>query len=206
MSTCSGRVITSIVITIAVVAIAATPTSVYAQQTQMNFIANLTGKDMTPPVNTPATGTAEFHINSDGSLCYQVSVNNINGVLGSHIVTKNGTELTDLINPYAVVASPDPLNPIQAYPTGHVNGLLASGDIRIGLNGQFGPLPTHGKSVTELDNLIKNSSAYVKVRTLANQPGEIQGQILPTSSNVSCLTTHRFASPTTTPNPSNSLY
>jgi hypothetical protein len=139
-------------------------------------------------------------------LCYQVDVSNINGVLGAHITTKNGTELTDLINSYAVVASPDPLNPIQAYPTGPVNGLLASGDIKTGLNGQLGPLPTHGLPVADLNNMIKSKSAYVTVRTLSHQTGEIQGQILPTNSDVSCLTTHRFAAPTTTPNPSNSLY
>ena len=40
------------------------------------------------PLNTPATGTDEFHINDDGNLCYQVRVNNINGVLGTHIGTK----------------------------------------------------------------------------------------------------------------------
>jgi hypothetical protein len=81
-------------------------------------------------------------------LCYQVTVSNIDGVLGAHIVTKNGTELADLVNAYAVVSSLDPLNPIQAYPTGPVNGLLASGDIRTGLSGQFGPLSTRGNIMT----------------------------------------------------------
>jgi len=113
---------------IAVVAVA-TPVSIYAQQEQMNFVANLTGKDMNPAVNTPATGTAKFHINPDGSLCYQVSVSNIDNVLGAHIGTKNATELADLINPYAVVATQ------QVYPTGPVNGLLTSGDIKVGIHG-----------------------------------------------------------------------
>jgi CHRD domain len=193
---------TAIVIAVAVIA---TPVSTFAQQ-QMNFAANLSGKDMAPAVNTPATGKAEFHVNTDGSLCYQITVNNINGVLGAHITTKNGTELADLINSYAVVSSPDPLNPIQAYPTGPVNGLLASGDIRTGIGGQSGPIPTHGLPVTEINNMIKNKTAYVTIRTLGHQTGEIKGQILPTNSDVRCLTTHRFAPPTTTPNPKNALY
>jgi len=191
---------------IAVVAVA-TPVSIYAQQEQMNFVANLTGKDMNPPVNTPATGTAKFHINPDGSLCYQVSVSNIDNVLGAHIGTKNATELADLINPYAVVATQ------QVYPTGPVNGLLTSGDIKVGIHGTatvytYGGLlgPLIDKPVTALNDVIKSKNAYVTVRTLDHQAGEIQGQILPSSSSVSCLTTARFGLPTTTPNVNNSLY
>ena len=199
--------------TIIAVTLTAAPVSIYAQQTQqqgqMNFIANLTGKDMVPPVNTPATGTAEFHINDNGSLCYQVRVNNINGVLGAHIGTKNGTELVDLINPYAVV------NTQQVYPTGPVNGLLTSGEIRYGIRGPssdvvftYGGLlgPLIDKPVTALNDVIKNNSAYVTVRTTDHEAGEIQGQIQPTSSTVSCLTHARFGVPTTTPNVNNSMY
>jgi hypothetical protein len=54
--------------------------------------------------------------------------------------------------------------------------------------------------------LIKNKSAYVTVRTLDHQTGEIQGQIVPTSTTVSCLTHARFGVPTTTPNVNNSLF
>ena len=203
------------------IVLSATPVSIYAQQTQQaqqqqgqgqgqtNFIANLSGQNMSPAVNTPATGTAEFHINENGSLCYQVRVNNINGVLGSHIGTKNGTELADLINPYAVV------NTQQVYPTGPVNGLLTSGEIKVGISGPgsatvftYGGLlgPLIDKPVTELNNVIKNNSAYVTVRTTDHEAGEIQGQIQPTSSPVSCLTHARFGAPTTTPNVNNSLY
>ena len=191
---------------IAVVAVA-TPVSIYAQQEQMNFVANLTGKDMNPPVNTPATGTAKFHINPDGSLCYQVSVSNIDNVLGTHIGTKNATELADLINPYAVVATQ------QVYPTGPVNGLLTSGDIKVGIHGPatvytYGGLlgPLIDKPVTTLNDVIKSKNAYVTVRTLDHQTGEIQGQILPTNTPVNCLTTLRFAPPSTEPSANNTRY
>jgi CHRD domain len=203
--------VTIVIATVIAVTLTATPLSIYAQQQQqhgqMNFIANLTGKDMVPPVNTAATGTAEFHINDDGSLCYQVRVNNMDGVLGAHIGTKNGTELADLINPYAVA------NTQQLYPTGPVNGILTSGEIKVGLRGPatvytYGGLlgPLIDKPVTALNDVTKNNSAYVTVRTLDHQTGEIQGQIVPTSSTVSCLTHARFGVPTTTPNVNNSLY
>ena len=204
----------AIVSVIAVAGTVAVPVSIHtaaAQQQQMNFIATLTGKDAVPPVQTSATGTAKFHINSDGSLCYEVYANNINGVIGAHIGTKNQTSigLVDLINPYAVVSTQ------QVYPTATVNGLLTSGDIKVGLRSNaslgvytYGGLngPLIDKPVTALDNVIKSKNAYVIVRTLGHQKGEIAGQIVPTNQPVSCLTTARFGVPTTTPNSANLLY
>lgn len=198
-----------------VIALIATPILSYAQQ-QMNFVATLSGKDMVPPVNTPATGVARFHINPDGSLCYTVDVYHITGVLGAHIGTKNGTELAQLTNPYANQGGgPSFLSPystIGAYPTASVNGTLASGDIKAGINGRavLSPIglvgPLVGKPTTDLDNILKSKNGYATVRTVDHQRGEIQGQILPSSSNVSCLTTLRFAPPTTVPSPNNTRY
>jgi hypothetical protein len=71
------------------------------------------------------------------------------------------------------------------------------------LPGLVGPLI--GKNVTDLDNILKNKNGYVTVRTLDHQRGEIQGQILPTSSTINCLTTMRFAPPTTMPSPTHTL-
>jgi hypothetical protein len=194
---------------ITVIALLANPISIYAQQ-QTNYVATLTGKDTVPPVNTPATGVARFHINPDGSLCYSVDVSHITGVLGAHIGTKNGTEVADLINPYATTSTR------PAYPTASVNGILTSGDIKAGIMGTPGkggvlsPIglvgSLIGKNVTDLDNILKSKEGYVTIRTVDHQRGEIQGQILPTSSTVSCLTTMRFAPPSTMPSPSSTRY
>lgn len=191
----------------------ASPVLANAQQ-QMNFAATLTGKDMVPPVNTSATGTANFRINHDGSVCYVVHANGISGVLGAHIGTKNGTELADLTNPYATMSGGT--GTIGAYPTASVNGLLISGDIKAGVinkpgsSGVLSPIgltgPLVGKNVTELNNILKSKTAYVTIRTVDHERGEIQGQILPTSSNVSCLTTLRFSPPTTQPSPNSTSY
>jgi CHRD domain-containing protein len=91
----------------------------------MNFAASLTGKDMVPAVNTAATGTPKFHVNPDGSLCYCVNASKITGVLGAHIGTKNGTEFANIATQ-------------QAYPTGSVNGILTSGDLKAGITGPPG--------------------------------------------------------------------
>ena len=206
--------ISGLISSIIALALVATPISIYAQQ-QTNYVAILTGKDMVPPVNTAASGVARFHMNPDGSLCYSVDVSHITGVLGTHIGTKNGTELADLTNPYATMQF-YPTGTIGAYPTASVNGTLTSGDIKAGIRGSPGqggaisPLglvgPLIGKNVTDLDNILKTKSGYVTVRTLDHQRGEIQGQILPTSSTVSCLTTMRFAPPMTMPSPNSTRY
>jgi hypothetical protein len=109
-----------------------------------------------------------------------------------------------------------PTGTIGAYPTASVNGTLTSGDIKAGIRGPPGkggvvsPLglvgPLVGKNVTDLDNILKSKSTYVTVRTLDHQRGEIQGQILPTSSTVSCITTMRFAPPSTVPSPNSTRY
>lgn len=187
----------------------ATSISAYAQQ-QTNFAAILTGKGVTPPVNTAAKGVATFHINPNGGLCYNVGVSSISGILGAHIGFKNGTELAGLTNPYANIDTQ------QAYPTGAVNGTLTVGEIKSGINSRSGaggvvsPNSLHGpligKNVTDLTNIVKSKNAYVTVRTVDHQRGEIQGQILPSKLNVSCLSDMRFAPPSTSPSLNNSLY
>lgn len=194
------------IVSLCILAITIISVPVLAQQ-GFNFAANLTGKDMLPPVNSSATGVAKIHINPNGGLCYYVDVRNITGVLGAHVGFKNGTELAALINPYAV------LDTQQAYPTGPVNGILTDGEIKAGLSGPVGSTgvlspnslhgPLIGKNVTDLDNIIKSKDAYATVRTTGHERGEIQGQILRTSTNVDCLSTLRFAPPTTSPSPLN---
>ena len=49
--------ISVLITSIIVIGLVATPISSYAQQ-QTNFVATLSGKDMVPPVNSPATGVA----------------------------------------------------------------------------------------------------------------------------------------------------
>jgi hypothetical protein len=184
------------------------PISSYAQRLQpqsKNFVAILTGKDMVPPVDTKASGIARFHMNSNGTLCYYIDVQNITGVLGSHIGLKNGTELAQLLNPYADVAT------IGSYPTGKVNGILGSGEIKARgtsepFSSQAGGLsgPLLGKNVTDLDKVIAGNSTYVTVRTTSHENGEIQGQIHPTNDHVACLSNMRFSyPPPTTPAASN---
>jgi len=164
---------TSLIVAI-IVALCTIPILTYAQQ-QTNFVAGLTGKNVVPPVDTGATGTAKFTTNPNGTLSYEVDVNNINQVVGAPVSTRNGTQLVELLNLYATTGGGNKQQ--SAYPTGPVTGQLVSGLITADkLNG-----PLFGKNVTDLINYIKSGSAYVTVRTTSHQQGEIRGQILPPS-------------------------
>jgi len=135
-----------------------------------NFVADLSGKGVIPPIDTSAKGTGKFHMNDNGTLSYEIAVTNINGVIGAHITLKNGTELADLINPYASA------NHQPVYPTGQLSGTLSNGVLTS--DKLLGPLI--GKGISDLVNLMKSKSTYVIVRT-QHQHGEIEGQLTPSA-------------------------
>lgn len=140
---------------------------VFAQQT--NFIASLSGKTLSPPVSTAATGIAKFNVDPNGNMAYEIDGKNIKGIIGAHISLQNGTDLGQVFNPYVEI------NGKSEIPTGEVNGQLSKGVITASdLSG-----PLSGKNVTDLTDLMKNNSVYVVVRTQAHENGEIQGVITP---------------------------
>ena len=140
---------------------------------QMSFNANLSGGTLSPLVNTVATGTAKFNLDSNGNMGYNIDVTNLKGVIGAHISLQNGTDLAQVFNPYVQV------NGRSEIPTGQVNGQLSKGIItESDLSG-----PLSGKNVTDLATLMKNNSAYVVVRTIAHENGEIQGVITPSNTS-----------------------
>jgi Cu/Zn superoxide dismutase len=125
----------------------------YAQQQSQTFTAKLSGKDEVPPVNTQATGTAQFQLSSDGKdLNYDLSTN-LQGFMMAHIHKgksgENGQPIT---------------TPLQMG-----KGKITSSDLQGSLA---------GKQISDLVDLMKNGGAYVNVHTNQNQNGEIRGQIM----------------------------
>jgi hypothetical protein len=150
------------------------PQSPSQPQAQTNFAAYLAGKNVQPPVNTPATGTAKFQVNSNGTVSYEVNVVNLDKVIDGSIEYKNATEVVSLLNPYATVSTG--FNQVKSvYPTGLINGKLTDGVIKSDklLGGLL------GKNVTDLANAMKDGSLNVVIRTQPHQDGEIAGQIGP---------------------------
>ena len=93
----------------------------FAQQS--SFVASLSGKTLSPSVNTAAIGTAKFNIDPDGNMAYRIDANKLNGVIGVHSGLKNGTDLAQVFNSYIEV------NGKSEIPTGEVNGQLSMGVI-----------------------------------------------------------------------------
>jgi hypothetical protein len=107
----------------------------------------------TPPVSTPATGTAHFQLSSDGKqLNYDLSTTNLKGFMMAHIHQGKAG------------ASGQPLVELSMG-----KGKITSSDLQ-------GPLA--GKQMSDLVNMIKSGGAYVNVHTQQNQNGEILGQIM----------------------------
>src|SRR5919197_832833 len=125
----------------------------YAQQQSQTFTAKLTGKDEVPPVNTQATGTAQFQLSSDGKeLNYDLSATNLQGFMMAHIHQGKAGE------------NGQPVAPLQMG-----KGKITSSDLQ-------GPLA--GKQISDLTNIIKNAQADVNIHTNQNQNGEIRGQLM----------------------------
>jgi uncharacterized protein (DUF2342 family) len=189
MSNFRSKITIACLVASLIAAVSIVPISSYAQK-QTDFVATLSGKNVVPPVSTPATGTAKFHLNPNGTLSYEVDVNNIKDVIGVPVKLKNGAEVAQLLNVYATVGGKSFTQSL-----GPVSGKLSSGVITT--NDIYGPLI--GKNITDLVSFFTNKSANVIVRTTENQAGEIEGQVLPaglsTAMNATAVPTSAATAP-----------
>jgi hypothetical protein len=125
---------------------------VQAQDAQKKFTANLSGKNEVPPVDTKASGTAQFQPSADGKqIDYELNVKGMNNFMMAHIHQGKPGE-----NGQPVV-------------------MLSMGKAKITPGDLQGPLS--GKQLSDLVKLLENGDAYVNVHTQQNQNGEIRGQI-----------------------------
>jgi hypothetical protein len=126
------------------------------------FTSQMSGTEEVPPVDTTATGTAEFNLGTNG-IDYQASVSGISGVTAAHIhsgnVGENGPVIVTLFK--------------SDTPSNQTNGVLVKGTITAAdLEG-----PMQGKQFSDLVSAMSSGGTYVNVHTEANPNGEIRGQI-----------------------------
>jgi CHRD domain len=127
--------------------------SVLAQGEQKKFTAKLSGKDEVPPVDTAATGMAQFQLSSDGKeINYDLTTTNLKGFMMAHIHQGKTGE------------NGQPVAPLSMG-----KGKITSSDLQ-------GPLS--GKQLSDLVGLMSNGGAYVNVHTQQHQDGEIRGQVM----------------------------
>jgi hypothetical protein len=141
--------------------------SAFAQGAE-KFVADLSVSQVVPPIDSKASGNAEFQSTTDGSsISYKVNVTDINAVKAAHIhigeIGQNGDVVVTLFK--------------SETPTGHLSGILSKGNITSDkLEG-----PMAGKQLSDLIDVMKSEGTYVNVHTQQNPDGEIRGQIeLPT--------------------------
>jgi len=124
------------------------------------FNAKLTGQEEVPPVDTQATGMAEFTHNGE-NVDYIINATNIKNVTEGHIHTGvNGTNGPIVVTLF--MAEPN---------TNEVNekGSISADKLR-------GPM--EGKAVSDLIASMKNGSTYANIHTDQKPNGEIRGQIM----------------------------
>lgn len=140
--------------------------SAFAQEGREKFVANLSVSQVIPPIDSKATGSAEFEPTTNASsISYTVNVTDINAVKAAHIhigeIGQNGPIVVTLFK--------------SETPTGQLSGLLSKGNITSDkLEG-----PMAGKQLSDLIDVMKSEGAYVNVHTQQNPDGEIRGQIEP---------------------------
>jgi hypothetical protein len=149
----------------AVLAISSTSTAL----ANHDFIANLTGKEEVPAVDTQATGEARFIpvLPNNDTVDFIVNASGIQNVTQAHIhsgiLGENGPIVVTLF-------TFDPTqNPNQ-------NGLTINGTLTgINLEG-----PLQGKAISDLLTAIKGNSTYVNIHTIQHPDGEIRGELMRT--------------------------
>lgn len=171
-----SRIVPIVLILGAIYLVSYFPTYAYAQQ-DTDFVANLTGEGIVPPVDTAATAVVKFHVNPNETISYDISAHNIDKVFDVYMGTQDNTNLLEMINPYATVLSgPRVTNQFQsAYPTGPIDGELTSGVITA--DKFYGSLA--GKSISDLVTMMKSGQMQVEIRTVSHEDGEIAGPIMP---------------------------
>ncbi len=129
------------------------------------FFATLDGSEEVPPVQTNASGNAEFTVREDEmSMAFRLTVNNLANFTEAHIHLgrrgENGPVVAFLFGP---------VDPAITVSQGVVQGNISEFDL-------IGPLA--GQPFSVLLDEMQAGNTYVNVHTVQNPvPGEIRGQI-----------------------------
>ena len=110
-----------------------------------------------PNVVTTATGQASFTLFDDNTVSYEITVNNIQNVIGAHVHE----------------GGPGATGPILV---GFFGGLFSGSDVLA--EGTFDASDLSGMAFDELVTRMSTGTVYVNVHTQANPGGEIRGQIM----------------------------
>jgi hypothetical protein len=143
------------------------------------YDAILTAENEVPPVQSNATGKAEFTPPVNDSIKYRINITGISGATGAHIYSgvagENGEVVADLMTD-----------------TTKNNDVSYGMTIRGNLSDSSLKGPMEGKTLADLVAAMDSGETYVNIHTTQNPDGEIRGQIINTenaeSTNSTTLT------------------
>ena len=134
-------------------------TSLVSAQEPMTVTLNLTGGEEVPPVQTEATGVAEFIVGGTDSIPYTINATNIEGATAGHVHLgakgENGPVVVTLFK------YDTPMDRVSE------NGTITADKLE-------GPMA--GKQISDLSAAGANGTLYVNIHTEKNPNGEIRGQ------------------------------
>lgn len=132
------------------------------------YNAPLSGQNEVPPVESSATGEADFKALANETIGYRVNVTGISNASAAHIHQgkegENGDIIADLLH------TPTSKDKDTAY------GMIFRGNLSdSSLKG-----PMQGKTLNDLAAAMDSGETYVNVHTTDHPDGEIRGQIVNT--------------------------
>jgi CHRD domain len=142
----------------------------YAQQSQIqstsgHFVANLSGKNLSPPVNTNASGQATLNLTNQGSkIAYIIKAHGLDHVKSASLEYTLGGQAHNIILLY---------NGVKSGQTGKINGMF--------VNGIFGASDFSsafkGKQLSDLISAITEGNVFLRVSTTSLPLGHIGGKV-----------------------------
>ena len=147
----------------------------YAQQSQTQstpgrFVANLSGKNLSPSVNTNASGQAILNLTNQGSkMAYVVKVHGLDKVTSASLEYTLGGRARDIILLY---------DGAKSGTTGKINGMFVNGIF--GASGFLSDFK--GKQMSDLITAMTDGNVFLRVRTISLPLGEIGGKVTPNTS------------------------
>lgn len=140
----------------------------HAQQSQTqsasgHFVANLSGMNLSPPVNTNASGQATFNLTNQG-MGYIIKAHGLDQVKSASLEYVQNGQTQNIILLY---------DGAKLGQTGKINGMF--------VNGIFGATSFSstfkGKQLSDLINAITAGNVFLRVSTISHPLGQIGGKV-----------------------------
>jgi hypothetical protein len=147
-----------ILATLIITAITYGLTDIVLAQGPPKVVINLTGSEEVPPVQTEATGIAEFIPMGTDSLAYSINATNIESATAGHIHAGKPDENGPIV--VTLFKYNTPMNEVSE------NGTITADKLE-------GPMA--GKQISDLTAAGINGTLYVNIHAEQNPNGEIRG-------------------------------